>query len=104
MLLGLFPLAWSKARAAFADLSGRPRAAYQPVVIAVSAHDLCLVMPKTAWPCARLTAQLGPLTLLGEAEHPALRSEGACWTRVAVEMAFFGYSTVSFDEAMSLLG
>ena len=104
MLLGLFPLAWSKGRAAYADLSGQPRPAYQPVVIAVSAHDLCLVMPKTAWPCARLVGQLGPLTLLGEAEHPSLRSEGASWTRVAVEMAFFGYSTISFDEAMSLLG
>lgn len=104
MLTGLLPLAWSKGKSIFADLSGRPPPAYQPVVIAVTIRDACLVMPKRAWTSARLIAQLGPLTCLGEAEHPVLRGEDAPWTRMAVEMAFFGYSTISFEEAMALLG
>jgi hypothetical protein len=104
MLPALLPLAWSKGKVAVARLAEPPQQAYQPVVIAVSGNDVWIVMPKSAWPSATLVAQFGELTCLGEAEHPVLRTEDASWTRVAVEMAFFGYSTISFEQAFALLG
>ena len=104
MLLGLVPLAWSGSKAVIAKLSAQSQPAYEPVVICVSENDIWVVMPRSAWPSAQLEAQLGQLTCLGEAEHPALRTEGDSWTRVSVEMAFFRYSMISFEEATSLLG
>jgi len=103
MLLGLVPAAWSGSKAAIAKLSAQSQPAYEPVLICVSEDDVWVVMPRSAWPSAELEAQLGQLTCLGEAEHPALRAEES-WTRVSVELAFFRYSMVSFEEATSLLG
>ena len=104
MLLGLIPAALSGSKTVIAKLSAQAQPAYEPVVVCVSRNDVWVVMPRSAWPSAELEAQLGQLTCLGEAEHPALRTEGESWTRVSVEMAFFRYSMISFDEAASLLG
>src|SRR6476620_1505506 len=76
MLLGLIPAAWFGSKSVIAKLSAQAQPAYEPVVVCVSENDVWIVMPKSAWPSATLEAQLGRLTCLGEAEHPALRAEG----------------------------